>query len=462
MYILTTYLQKLLGDEYPLFLSAQPEPPCIRANTLKSDVEHILDLLHRYKVPYRPHPFNPTGFIIEDDFLPLSHSLAFFLGHFFYQGMASQLPALALDPQPGETVLDIAAAPGSKSTQIAALMQNKGRLILNDASFRRHQSLMTNLYRAGVCNEALYFMPGQRFGRILPEYFDRVLVDAPCFGLNHPPKRTDNPPHWSMSQLRGLTNIQHHLLVSAIKAAKVGGIIVYSTCSMTVEENERLIDQILKEYPVEVDALPDWKSPSVRSGITRFDGAKFHESLKKALRIMPFPEPVEGFFIVRLKKTASVPKRPTDKALTYRPVKHASEEEIASLLDYLYQRWGLEMPENYHYLTTKKRLYFLSNDWEQIPADGLMMAGLPLAINKGRQWKLTNASVQLFGDRITKSLIELSEEQLKELFKQSKLLVQGFRNGYYVLRYHKQSIAIVSVIDGVMKTSIPHSFNLIL
>jgi len=463
MDILTTYLQKLLGDEYPLFLSAQTEPPCIRVNTIKSSVDQILDLLQRYDVPHRPHPFNPYGFIIEDDHLPLSHSLAFFLGHFFYQSMASQLPALALDPRPGETVLDIAAAPGSKSTQIAALMQNQGRLVLNDASFRRHQALMTNLFRAGVWNEALYFTPGQRIGKILPEYFDRVLVDAPCFGLNHPPKRTDNKAYWSMRQLEGLINIQYHLLVSAIKAVRVGGSIVYSTCSMTVEENERLIDRILKEYPVEVEELPLWQGSSVRKGIVEFDGSKFHDSLQKAIRIMPFPEPVEGFFVVRLKKTESVPKRPIGRKLTFQKLKDDCDQEIATILNKIYERWGLNLiGRNFKFLRTKRRLWLVNSDWEAIPAESFTMAGLPLAENKGREWKLTNASVQMFGDEINKSKIELPEQQLKELFREQKLLVTGMRNGYYILQYQSRATAIVSVVDGVLKTSIPHSFHLVL
>ncbi|MCI0496551.1 RsmB/NOP family class I SAM-dependent RNA methyltransferase, partial [candidate division KSB1 bacterium] len=180
---LENYLRQLLTSDYPGFINANPEPLAIRVNTLKTTVPAFEEKLLQWQVDYQPHPLNPTGFILQEDKLPLSHTLAFFLGEFFYQGIASQLPVLALDPQPGETILDMSAAPGSKATQIAALMNNSGQLVLNDPSPGRNTILTRHAHRAGIQHDVVLRAPGQQIGQLFPEFFDRVLVDAPCSGL---------------------------------------------------------------------------------------------------------------------------------------------------------------------------------------------------------------------------------------------------------------------------------------
>jgi len=234
---LSAYVEALLGAQAGAFMASGLEPPAIRLNTLKISRDACLEKLHAWRISCVPHPLNPDGWILEEDRLPLSHTLAFFRGEFFYQGVSSQLPVIALAPRPGETVLDMCAAPGSKSNQIAAAMANSGRLWVNDASTRRLQALMANLTAAGVRNEVVTALPGQLFGRLLPEYFDRVLVDAPCSALGNWPKRI-HKAHWSRAYLKKISYLQEQLLISAIKTVKTGGIIVYSTCSICPEEDE--------------------------------------------------------------------------------------------------------------------------------------------------------------------------------------------------------------------------------
>jgi ribosomal RNA methyltransferase Nop2 len=141
---LKTYLQDLFPKEFKEILNAPGETKTIRVNTLKSNSELLTRRLKHFGIEYKPLFMNPDGFNVQEDSFALSHTLDFFKGDFFYQGTSSQIPPLILDPKPGDRVLDIAAAPGSKTSQLGALLQNRGILIANDISRSRIQSLNVN------------------------------------------------------------------------------------------------------------------------------------------------------------------------------------------------------------------------------------------------------------------------------------------------------------------------------
>ncbi|MBN2413171.1 RsmB/NOP family class I SAM-dependent RNA methyltransferase [candidate division KSB1 bacterium] len=458
-----TSLQNILKENLERFLTSPHEPPAIRVNTLKTTIEQFTQKLREWGINYSVHPYNPAGMIIHQDDRPLTHTLEFFCGEFMVQGISSQIPVRVLDPRPGETILDLAASPGSKSTQIAAFMQNTGRLLLCDPSINRQQPLLTNLSRAGVINDVYLGIPGQRTGRLFHEFFDRVLVDAPCSALSKLPGHISRGDRWRTSDLLSkLQNIQYHLLVSAIKAVKKDGIIVYSTCTLTAEENEQMIDRILKLYPVKIEKIDMLHGPSISPGMTEYNDRKYHTSLREAKRILPFPDPFDVFFIVKLRKTESVPSQDFYKECDYNSFNGYNDENIAPILEYLYRRWGVE-PDffaDYRFLLTSKKLWLVQKSWERYPAERFVKAGLPLAIRKGENWKLSNASVQFLKNRIKTGIISLNKTQLTELFCSGQMPYTGARNGYYVLNYENENIGIVSVMTGVMKISLPHRFHL--
>ncbi len=458
-----TALQHILKENLDQFLASPQEPPAIRINTLKTSIERFTQKLRDWGVHYSVHPYNPGGIIIHQEDKSLTHTLAFFCGEFLVQGISSQVPVRVLDPQPGETILDMAASPGSKSTQIAALMENTGRLLLNDPSVNRQQPLLTNLIRAGVLNDVYLGVPGQRTGRLFHEFFDRVLVDAPCSALSKLPCQISRDDRWRTSTLLDkLQNIQYHLLVSAIKAVKKNGIIVYSTCTLTAEENEGMIDKMLNLYPVKVEKIERITGASITDGLIEYDGQKFSPSLREARRILPFPDPFEAFFIVKLRKLESVPLQGFIKEKDFGRFETYDQENIAPVLEYLYRRWGVEPAffADFRFLLTRKKLWIVHNEWEQYPVERFVKAGLPLAIKKGDNWKLSNASAQFLKNRITKGMLSLNKNELIELFRTGRMLFPGYRNGYYALNYENENIGAVSVMAGVMKISLPHQFNL--
>jgi 16S rRNA (cytosine1407-C5)-methyltransferase len=459
---LKRYLQHLLGAEYADFAAAPMEPPAIRINTLKRGRQQVIERLDALGVSHQPHPVNPDGLMLVEDRLPLSHTLDYFAGDFIYQGLSSQLPVLALDPQPGESVADLCAAPGSKSTQIAALMQNRGRLLLNDSSNRRLQPLMANLFSAGVSNGCLINLPGQLIGRHFPAEFDRVLVDAPCSALSNLPVRAFQS-QWSPAFLTKISTIQEQLLISGIKAARVGGVIVYSTCSVCPEENEMVLERILSRYPVELESIPFSSAACCRPPFTTYQGHTFAPAIRRAVRIHPYPLPFEGFFIARLRKTGPLPIRPVTEAIPRTESLSGGDEQIAPLLEHLEALWGLPAVAlaPFRFLRTLHRLWIMAPEWQSLPQRGFMMAGLPLANQKTGFWRLTTPAIQWFGDRELKCHISFSKEELIELFHTGCLPAPAGPLRYHLLQAGGRNLAIIAQSEGQYRIHLPHRFTLV-
>jgi 16S rRNA (cytosine1407-C5)-methyltransferase len=463
---LEAYLKRLLGEtDLNHLLRMELPPPAIRANTLKCSTDRLRQHLNRWGVRYTSHPVVSEGLVLKDDSFPLSNTLPYFQGHFFFQGLSSQLPVLALDPQPGESVLDMAAAPGSKSVQIGAALQNRGRLLLCDVANKRMQSLLTNTDRAGLCNSMILNVPGQRLGRWMPESFDKVLLDAPCTALAKTRKQLEAERRWSHSALTRQAKSQFHLLTAALKAVKVGGLVVYSTCSLSVEENEALMDQLLSTYPDQVDLEPvPFTLPETYDTRhhTHINGRKLDSRIERTLRIRPYPVPVESFFVARIRKLAPLRHNP-GPVPDSKPLLPPDDPAIRPILEELERVWGLDpaLFEPYRFYTTRKRLYMVDAYWQQLSLDGFVKAGLPLAIQKFQSWKLTTASVQLLNRHITRSLLELNDSDLNELFARGKMPWSGAQPGYYALVVDGNRVALVSFFDGMLKTHLPHEFDLI-
>ena len=394
----------------------------------------------------------------------MSHTLPFYLGHFVYQGISSQIPALLLNPKPGETVLDIAAAPGSKSTQMAALMQNRGKFFINDASIYRQSALNANLNRCGVSNACVSSLAGERFGNLLPEYFDKILVDAPCLALKYLPKDEAYFEDSLKNKLPAQVSIQKSLLISAFKALKPGGTLVYSTCSMTAEENEALISDFIRQYPAELLPCPPLHLASASAGLTAFNGMTFEPSLSRSIRIYPFPDPVESFFVALLKKKESLPFVKKQGELPFTPTSVWDDPLLREKMDYLMLEWGVnpECLKDWRFVLRNKKLWMIHQAWDKVLDLSLQGCGIPLLKFKSDHWLLTNTGVQALGKHITRRVLEIPENDFKTLFREGKLSVSGLKNGFYVLHREGIPIATVFVAHGTMNIRLPFSFELTL
>jgi len=278
-------------------------PLSFRANTLKISAAELAEELKTAQVPISQIPWYKDAFILSSlEIQQLIHP-RYVDGSLYVQSLSSMVPALVLDPQPSDLILDLTAAPGSKTTQIAAMMGNAGQIIANELSLVRIFKLQANLKKQGVTNTVVRRSPGEFLWKKFSEYFDRSLVDAPCsmegrFSLSDPETYED----WSYKKIKELSMRQSHLLRSAVTATRPGGVIVYSTCTLAPEENEGVVNWLLeKEHGNVVLEEIQIEGLEMIPGVTEWRGKTFMPELTKTARILP-SETMEGFFVAKLRK----------------------------------------------------------------------------------------------------------------------------------------------------------------
>ncbi len=293
--------RKIFKEEYELFLEYSFKFPkrAIRINTLRSSIEEAKEKLGKIWELKRI-PWCQEGFWIDGDRRDIGNHLFHQLGKIYVQEPASMIPAIVLNPKPGEFVLDMAAAPGSKTTQMAAMMKNRGGIIANESDYKRLKMLDMNLQRCGVLNAVITNMNGLAF-RKRNTKFDKVLIDAPCSGTGTIRKSFLTLRMWNEKMVEKLSRLQEKLLESAFEAVRKEGVVVYSTCSLEPFENERVISNFLNKHenaiPMEIE-LPLKRDKA----ITEFENEQFNPSVSKCLRISPQRNDTDGFFVCRIKK----------------------------------------------------------------------------------------------------------------------------------------------------------------
>ena len=288
----------------------------IRINTLKGKVSEIKKNIEQKGWELKPIPWCKEGFwvqgpmteykkdnkIEERNRRDVGNLLEHHLGQIYVQEAASMIPPLVLKPKPGELVLDMCAAPGSKTTQMAAMMNNQGLLVANDVSGERLQALGINLQRCGTTNTIIALGTGYRFKE---GNFDRILVDAPCSATGTIMRSIKTIKMWNPKIVKHLCNIQKKLLETAWQNLKSGGTIVYSTCTLEPEEDEGVISWFLDKYPeAKLQEIKEKDLPGLKRSpaVLEFGKEKFNPEVKKCLRIWPQDNGTEGFFVTLLRK----------------------------------------------------------------------------------------------------------------------------------------------------------------
>ena len=285
-----------------------PRPVTIRTNTLKTKRRVLAQALIGRGVNLDPLPWSKEGLQVYDSTVPIGATPEYTAGHYMLQSAASLMPVIALDPKPHELILDMAAAPGGKTSHIAARMGNTGALVANDVSSNRIRAVVGNCARLGIRNVVTCTYRGQLMGSVINN-FDRVLLDAPCSGTGVIDKDPSVKTSRDKKSISENVFLQRNLLLAAIDAtnahSKSGGIIVYSTCSMLVEENEGVIEKVLALRDVKI---VDAELPFGTPGFTRFGPARFHPHMSRARRYFPHTHNMSGFFVCKLKKISNANK----------------------------------------------------------------------------------------------------------------------------------------------------------
>ncbi|MBA5762920.1 16S rRNA (cytosine(1407)-C(5))-methyltransferase RsmF [Vibrio sp. 404] len=409
---MATILPSSLNMEDFIAACQRPLRKSIRVNTLKISVTDFLARAAEKGWQLEPVPWCNEGFWIDADesLVPLGNTAEHMAGLFYIQEASSMMPVSALFQADDafNSVLDMAAAPGSKTTQIAAKMDNHGVLVANEFSASRVKVLHANIERCGVRNAALSNYDGRVFGGWLPEQFEAVLIDAPCSGEGTVRKDADAMKNWSKQAVISIAETQKDLIESAFHALKPGGVMVYSTCTLSLEENQQVCHHLKQTFGdlVEFDSLADL-FPNADKALTE----------EGFLHIFPQVYDCEGFFVARIRKLGSVTAPEVKKRLGKFPFSKASNKVEQEIAKQLKETLGVTLPENSQVWLRDNDVWLFPSALEPMLSEfkfSRMGIKIAEAHKKGYRWQHQVATALTNGNEA--NYVELSIDDAREWF----------------------------------------------
>ncbi len=380
--------RKVFGEDYERFLSSYEEKPFrgISVNTLKISYDKIKSLL-----PFEPEksPLYLNGYYINSDIEGLGNSPIHHAGGFYVQEPSASAPVTLLDIHKGDRVLDLCAAPGGKSSQIAALLDHSGLLWSNEIVKSRSQILLSNLERMGVRSAVISNCSPEALCDSLKGFFDKVLVDAPCSGEGMFRKNPKALDEWSREQVRVCAERQLSILESAAEAVRAGGSIVYSTCTFSQEENEGVIDKFLQchdEFYVDKVKVNFGRKSCIEGGV----------------RISPL-EGGEGQFMIRLVKKGSDP--PSES-----PYKFDSNSTSVKIVEnFLKEVFKIFPAGNIEVIAS--RAYLFPNNIPKLNGLGVIRAGVLIGEIKKNRIEPAHALFSAFPPEFFNRTLDFSQDE---------------------------------------------------
>ena len=451
------YLKKIYNEktakEYIDFISSKPSQ-YIRINKLKTDQAVLKQkLFNNYGIECEPIPGFPDCLKITKGEEKTGKTVQHIMGDYYIQSLSSMLPPLSLNAGEKDTVLDLCSAPGSKTTQIGEMMKNSGTLIANEIALDRVKMLVFNIDRMNLINAGVIHSKGELLSKIYQAHFDKILVDAPCSGLGIIQKKNEVSNWWSLERISVLGDLQLRLLIAAIKMVKEYGEIVYSTCTLTIEENELIINKVLEKYPVEiVDLELPVKS---HTAFSNYEGKKLNSSLSKAHRILPWEINSEGFFIVKFRKTGK-----TDQPELSRVSKQnlkllgPDKKEIQKLLENIIREFEIrkEVFTNFNFLLKGNDIFFINKDWNDKNPNMFERIGTRFGtIDRNGQTVLHTQAAQILNNELNKNIYYIENNAELEIYLSGGTIKKEINyTGQCAVKHHDSVIGTaVSTKQGI-------------
>lgn len=362
-----------LGDQFSDFMKSydQPKLKSLRVNTLKNTVpEFINSISSNFNIKetmFEPIPWCPTGLYLNSSEITLGKQIHYHAGAYYIQEASAMIPVEILDPKPGDNVLDLCAAPGGKSVQIGVKLNKKGLLVSNDISPKRTKALSKNLQLAGISNVIVTNSTPDQLTQHYTNFFDKILVDAPCSGEGMFKKDKQAEKNWSPNYVLECQSIQRQILNKAIQMLKPGGRLVYSTCTFSPEENEDHIKFITENFE---DMILEPLEPfaNLSSGING----------EKVLRAWPHLISGTGHFISSFKKQIIATDTKIKKSKTNKSIDIDSVNEFLTNFNNFYSGSILQI---------KDQIYFLLDNIDILKGPRVEQMGLHLGSLKNKRFQ---------------------------------------------------------------------------
>lgn len=456
-------MQQMLGEEeYAEFLKSYDLPfhNGLRINTWKTKPQ---ELLQRMGVDLKQVPWNETGFYLENKKQFSKHP--YYQGGLYYiQEASAMLPAKLVNAQPGEKILDMCAAPGGKSTAIGAALKGEGLLISNDISKSRAKALLRNLEGFGIINSIVVSEYPEKLSRYFPEFFDKVLIDAPCSGEGMFHKEPSMTESWLRMGPEEYHKLQMEILTYGAKMVRPGGKLIYSTCTFSPEEDEGSIAWFLREHPdfhlVEVDDDEDLCGcHCIDHGHPEW--ADGNPELTKTRRLLPHHLEGEGHFAAVLCRDADSEPVGGKVTLASVPKLPAEMESFFQFLD----------TEGIHYPFDKKRL-LVQNGYVQYIPEGMpelkglhiMRSGWFLGELKKKRFEPSGAFARGLTPDVCDKVIAYpgdSEEVVRYLKCETLQVDPNLKNGWYLICVDEFALGWGKASNGTLKNKYPSGWRLV-
>ena len=448
-----------LNIEELIEFSHRPLRRAIRVNTLKITVADFQLRASEQGWSLTPIPWCAEGFWIEidneDERHPLGNSAEHLAGLCYIQEASSMMPVAALfhffEKSETAVLLDAAAAPGSKTTQMAAKMNNQGLIIANEFSSSRIKMLHANIQRCGIKNVALTHFDAAVFGKWLPDTFDAILLDAPCSGEGTVRKDRYAMKNWSQSAIESIAAMQQELILSAFHALKENGILIYSTCTLSHEENQDICHFLKNRFPEHIEFL-DLNSLFPDAHKTRTEEGFLH--------IWPQVYDSEGFFVAAIKKTQTSEAQATQKRLGKFPFFVADKKTTEDLYRYFAAQFAITDIEGVLYQRDQEFWLFPEQIVPLISELRFSRLGIKIAeqFGKGRKtgFKTMHEFVRCYGDQ-AKHKLELNSEQAQAFYQGRDIrdIETNTHKGEVLLSYRGHVIGLGKALNNRIKNSLP-------
>jgi len=443
----------------------RPLRKSLRANLLSSTPEILQAELESLGYTLTPIPWCDEGFWIDETEKAPPDNLGNWLPHLqgqcYIQEASSMLPVKALlhdfSYSESSTFLDMAAAPGSKTTQLAAQLNNQGLIVANELSSSRLKGLHHNLQRCGVKNTALSHADGRLFGDKTPQFFDAILLDAPCGGEGTVRKDEQALANWDIASVQSISELQKELICSAYRALKPGGRLVYSTCTLSKEENQDVCDYLLQTYGEDI---------SVKTLAGLFEGADKAVTQEGYLHVYPNTYDCEGFFVACFEKSTKV--EVTKTALSdsqHKKFTHLPQKTFEQLQSYC-GNFGWDISPLRDKLKNKsnrgrnEEVWYINEDMEALNQQfKLNRFGIKLFELNKHGPKLQHQAVVSFGQDFTQQIVPLSSEQARDYYQGKDIFLEHShkppQHKEVIVTYQGAPLGLAKHLGNKLKNNLP-------